>query len=140
MAPSTPGSHGFNTCTMSENFYVNLNFSGQVVITKRILEISFLYNSFPYHGLTRPLGAMVFTTLNLYYVIKLSCEFQYFLAKWFFFRRFLKYIFYINICKNYCGPTRPTGALILTNFNLQYVWKLPYKLQLSWSCFLYNHM
>jgi hypothetical protein len=46
-------------------------------------------------------------------------------------------VFYANICKHsfpYCGPTQPPGAMILTNINLWYVWKLQNKLQLSWSC------
>jgi hypothetical protein len=40
---------------------------------------------------------------------------------------------YINGCKNsfpYCGPIRPTGAMILTNVLVYYVRKLSYKFQL----------
>jgi hypothetical protein len=42
---------------------------------------------------------------------------------------------YISTCKNsfpYCGPTRPLGAMILTNLLLHYIRKVPCKFQLFW--------
>jgi hypothetical protein len=57
---------------MSESFHLNFSFSGQLVFHQKILEIFFLckhmINSFPYYGLTRPPGIMVFTNLILYFV------------------------------------------------------------------------
>jgi hypothetical protein len=61
---------------------VNLNFSGPVVLEKRILKIfSNIHtckNSFPYCGPTKPPGAMKLTNLLLYYIKKLSCKFELF--------------------------------------------------------------
>jgi hypothetical protein len=52
-------------CTMSASFHVNLNFSDLVVLEKKIFKhfsyINTCKNGFPYCGLARPLGAMIWT-------------------------------------------------------------------------------
>jgi hypothetical protein len=69
-------------CTMSASFHVNLNFSGLVVLEKKIFK-HFSYkntckNGFPYCGPAQPLGATIWTNLNLHYFSKLSCWFEHF--------------------------------------------------------------
>jgi hypothetical protein len=132
---------------MTEIFHVNFSFSGQAVLQK-ILEIFSYINTCktvspimasPDHPPPpTPIGDHGFYKLEFVLCYKAFMYISVFLAQWFFRRRLLKiYIFYINICKNsfpYCGPNRLPGAIILTNFNLRYVWKFLQKLQLSWSC------
>ena len=69
-------------CTMSESFHVNLNFSGSVVLEKKIFKdfsyISTCKNGLPYCGPIQPPGAMILTNLNLHYVKKLPCKFELF--------------------------------------------------------------
>jgi hypothetical protein len=51
---------------MSESFHANFNFSGQVVLQKNILEcFPYTLKLFPYYGLTRPPGPIVFTNFDL---------------------------------------------------------------------------
>jgi hypothetical protein len=65
---------------MSESFHVNLNFSGSVVLEKKILKyffyINICKNGFPYCGPTLPPGAMILTNLNLHYRRDLPSKFE----------------------------------------------------------------
>jgi hypothetical protein len=65
-------------CTISEVIYVNLNYTGWVVIQKKIFEDFFHWNthSFEYCGPFRPPGILI--NLILHSVRKLSCKFKLF--------------------------------------------------------------
>jgi hypothetical protein len=65
---------------MSESFHVNLNFSGVVVLEKKIFKhfsyINTCKSGFPYGGPIRPPVDTIWTNLNLNYVSKLPCWFE----------------------------------------------------------------
>jgi hypothetical protein len=65
-------------------------------------------NSFPYCGLTRPLRAMILTSLILYNVRKLPCNLSF--SDTVLLEKIFKLFSYINKCKNSFpnfGPTLP---------------------------------
>ena len=141
MAPSTPRSHGLKQKAISEScgLSVNFSFSGQVVFQK-ILEIFSYINTCKTvsHIMAPPdpWGPWSLQTWFCTMLLSLHVIFS-FSGTVVLLQKIFEICFYIELCKHsfpYCGPTRPPGAMILTNFNLRYVWKLQNKLQLSWSC------
>ena len=147
MAPSTPPLPWIKQKAISEScrLSVNFSFSGQVVFQK-ILEIFSYINTCetisPIMAPPELRGPWSLQTWFCTVLLSFHVIFS-FSGTVILLQKIFEICFYINICKNsfpFCGPTRPLGAMILTNVNLRYVWKFPYKLQLPWSCFLCKHM
>jgi hypothetical protein len=67
-------------CIISQNFYVNMSFSGPVVLEKIFKSVSLykhLLKVSPFVAIPDP-GAMILTNLLFYYIRKLSCKFELF--------------------------------------------------------------
>ena len=127
---------------MSESFHVNFKFPGPVV-----LELTIFSELLGYNVTSINKGQFLNNIKSMYEKrildelnrIKISNT-----GKYIYFsfpgpvvleKKIFNFFSYINMCKNgfpYYGPTRPPGAMILTNLYLHYVRKLPYKFQLSW--------
>ena len=97
-------------CTMLLSFHVLFSFSGTVILLQKIFEICFYKNicknSFPHCGLTRPLGAMIFTTLILHYMRMLSYKFQHSRPNGSWEEDFLIFSLYITM-QNFDPPSWP---------------------------------
>jgi hypothetical protein len=122
-------------CTISGSFYVNLCFSGFVILEKK----SF---GWPY-----PIFVIISLLKRTWPFI--SPNFNPFMQRWFvrslikigslvlekkIYKRFFSNIDACKNCFPHCGPTRPPGTMICTNLSLHYIRKLLCKSELFWLC------
>jgi hypothetical protein len=112
---------------MSETFHVNFSSFGPGAL------VNAHKNSFPYCDPTQPPGGNNFIKLAFVLCQKAFMQISAVLVQLSLRRGIIKYVSYINTCKNsfhYYDPTLPPGIMILTNLNLYYVRTLSCKFQL----------